>query len=168
MHFHSSTWFLDSGSSFHMTPHLTQLSSMSVPSPPHIVQTAYGTSLPIAGWGILSSPSFYVPSLLHVPKVTLHLMFVVILLIMVVIIISFLKLTLIVFRIFVRGFWWGLGLGIRTLITYGSLIGYVFHNLLSIANHLALLLLSPLLIPLPLSCNGIIIWAISQVLDYPN
>ncbi|CAD6202522.1 unnamed protein product [Miscanthus lutarioriparius] len=39
----SSPWFLDSGASFHMTPHATHLSSLSSPDPPISVRTADGT-----------------------------------------------------------------------------------------------------------------------------
>jgi len=42
----SSPWFLDSSTSFHMTPHSTHLSSMSSLDPPLFVRTADGTSLP--------------------------------------------------------------------------------------------------------------------------
>jgi hypothetical protein len=53
--------------------------------------------------------SFLLCSLCFACSVTLQLMFTVILLITVVVIISFLKLSHIVFRIFLQGFWWGLG-----------------------------------------------------------
>jgi hypothetical protein len=42
------------------------------------------------------------------------------------VVVSFLSLILVVFRISVRGFWWGLGLGVMTLNAYGSLTGYDF------------------------------------------
>jgi hypothetical protein len=45
----SSSWFLDSGASFHMTPDSTQLSSLSSVDHPPVVQTADGTSLPVSG-----------------------------------------------------------------------------------------------------------------------
>ena len=42
------------------------------------------------------------------------------------VVISFLSLIIVVCRIFIRGFWWGLGLGVITLNAYGSLTGYDF------------------------------------------
>lgn len=50
------------------------LSSMSSPNSHFVVQTADGTSLPIAGRGILSASSFHVPYILHIPKLTMQLM----------------------------------------------------------------------------------------------
>jgi len=67
-------WFLGSSVSFHMTLDSTHLSSMLYPDSPFIVQTVDGTSLPIAGCGILSTSSFHVPSFLHIPKLAMHLM----------------------------------------------------------------------------------------------
>jgi hypothetical protein len=54
----SSPWFLDFGASFHMTPHATHMSSMSSPDPPIFVRTADGTSLHVAGRGVLSTSFF--------------------------------------------------------------------------------------------------------------
>ena len=70
----SSKWFLDSGASFHMTPDSSQLSSMSRVDPPIIVQTADGTSLPVVGRGVLSTSSFHVPTISHIPQLTMQLM----------------------------------------------------------------------------------------------
>ena len=70
----SSKWFLDSGASFHMTPDSSQLSSLSIVDPPPIVQTADGTSLPVVGSGVLSTSSFHVPTVSHVPQLTMQLM----------------------------------------------------------------------------------------------
>ncbi|CAD6256571.1 unnamed protein product [Miscanthus lutarioriparius] len=70
----SSPWFLDSGASFHMTPDSTNLSSVSSPDPPIFVRTADGTSLSVAGRGILSTSSFDVPTVSHVPKLTMQLL----------------------------------------------------------------------------------------------
>jgi len=70
----SSKWFLDSGASFHMTPDSSQLSSLSIVDPPPIVQTADGTSLPVVGRGVLSTSSFHVPTVSHVPQLTMQLM----------------------------------------------------------------------------------------------
>ncbi|BAH91807.1 Os02g0616666 [Oryza sativa Japonica Group] len=69
-----SSWFLDSGASFHMTPDSTHLSSMSPPDTPLTVQTANGTSLPVVDRGTLSTSSFRVPTVSHVPKLTMQLM----------------------------------------------------------------------------------------------
>ena len=67
-------WILDSGASFHMTPHTHHLRAVnSVPSP-LTVQTADGTCLPVAAQGTLSTSSFHVPAVSHVPKLTMQLM----------------------------------------------------------------------------------------------
>ena len=66
-------WILDSGASFYMTPDRTSLSSISTPSIPITVQTADGSSLSVAGQGTLSSPSFHVPAVSYVPKLTMQL-----------------------------------------------------------------------------------------------
>jgi len=70
----SSQWFLDSGASFHMTPDSTQLSSLSSLDHSIVVQTADGTSLPVTRRGILSTSSFHVPTISHVPNLTMQLM----------------------------------------------------------------------------------------------
>ena len=70
----SSPWFLDSGASFHMTPDSTCLTSLSPPDTPLRVQTADGTSLPVVGRGTLSTSSFHVSTVSHVPKLTMQLM----------------------------------------------------------------------------------------------
>jgi len=70
----SSQWFLDSGASFHMTPDSTQLSSLSSLDHSIVVQTADGTSLPVTRRGILSTSSFHVPTVSHVPNLTMQLM----------------------------------------------------------------------------------------------
>jgi len=54
-----------------MTPHATHLSSLSSPDPPISVD---GTSLPVAGRGVLSTSSFNVPTVSHVPKLTMQLL----------------------------------------------------------------------------------------------
>jgi hypothetical protein len=69
----SSQWFLDSGASFHMTPDSSQLSSLSSLNHPLVVQTADGTSLPVTGRGVLSTSSFHVPTVSHVPNLTMQL-----------------------------------------------------------------------------------------------
>ena len=80
------------------------MSSLSIVDPPPIVQTAEElmAPLPIVGRGVLSTSSFHVPTISHVPQVTMEL-------------VStsqitdhdcssFLTLTLAAFRIFVWGF----------------------------------------------------------------
>ena len=70
----SLPWILDSGASFHMTPHRDHLCAVnSVPSP-LTVQTADGTSLSVAARGILSTSSFHVLAVSHVPKLTMQLL----------------------------------------------------------------------------------------------
>ena len=70
----SLPWILDSGASFHMTPHRDHLCAVnSVPSP-LTVQTADGTSLSVAARGTLSTSSFHVPAVSHVPKLTMQLL----------------------------------------------------------------------------------------------
>jgi hypothetical protein len=52
-------WYLDSGASFHMTPHSTHLSALH-PSYRHCtVHTTDGSPLSIAGQGMLCSDSSY-------------------------------------------------------------------------------------------------------------
>jgi len=70
----SPPWFLDSGASFHMTPHTTHLSSLSSSDSPILVRTANGTSLPVAERGVLSTFSFEVPNVSHVPQLTMQLL----------------------------------------------------------------------------------------------
>ena len=57
-----------------MTPDHTSLSSISPPSLIITVQNADGLSLSIAGKGTLLSPSFHVPVVSYVPKLTLSLL----------------------------------------------------------------------------------------------
>jgi len=56
-----------------MTPDPTQLSFLSSLDHP-LVQTADGTSLPVTGRGVLSTSSFHVPTVSHVPNLTMQLM----------------------------------------------------------------------------------------------
>ena len=57
-----------------MTLDSTHLSSVIPPDLPLTVQTADGTSLPVAGRGTLSTSSFRVPTVSHVPSLTMQLM----------------------------------------------------------------------------------------------
>jgi hypothetical protein len=64
-------WYLDSGASFHMTPHYSHLSSLH-PSYCHcIVHTADGSPLSIAGQGTIFFDSFYIPDVSLVPDLTM-------------------------------------------------------------------------------------------------
>jgi hypothetical protein len=69
------SWYLDSGASFHMTPHSTHLSSLRPSSRHCIVHTADGSPLSVAGHSTLSSNSFHVPDVSLVPDLTMQLMF---------------------------------------------------------------------------------------------
>jgi hypothetical protein len=67
-------WYLDSGASFHMTPHFTHLSALH-PSYRHCtVHTTDGSSLSVAGQGVLCSDSFHVPDVSLVPDLTMQFM----------------------------------------------------------------------------------------------
>jgi hypothetical protein len=67
-------WYLDSGTSFHMTHHYANLSSLH-PSYRHcIVHTADGSPLSVSRQGTLSYDSFYVPDVSFVPDLTMQLM----------------------------------------------------------------------------------------------
>jgi hypothetical protein len=69
------SWYLDSGASFHMTPHSAHLYSLR-PSFCHcIIHTVDGSPLSVAGQGTLSSDSFHVPDISLVPDLTMQLMF---------------------------------------------------------------------------------------------
>jgi hypothetical protein len=65
------SWYLDSISSFHMTPHSAHLSSLR-PSYHHcIIHSADGSPLFVAGQDTLSSDSFHVPDVSLVPDLTM-------------------------------------------------------------------------------------------------
>ena len=69
----TSPWVLDSGASFHMSSHSSALSSLrSLDSPVHVF-TADGTPLSVASRGHLSTPSYSVPDVAHVPRLTMNL-----------------------------------------------------------------------------------------------
>jgi hypothetical protein len=67
-------WYLDSGASFHMTPHSVHLFSMSSSYRHLTVQTVDGLLLSIAGHDTLCSDSFYVPDISLVLDLTMQLM----------------------------------------------------------------------------------------------
>ena len=72
---HSGTppWILDTGASFHMNYDSSPLTSIQ-PVESHVrVFTANGTPLPIASRGILATSSFHVPSVAHVPQLSMQL-----------------------------------------------------------------------------------------------
>jgi hypothetical protein len=67
-------WYLDSGASFHMTPHSTHLFALR-PSYCHCtVHTTDGSPLSVAGQGTLYSNSFHGPDVSLVPNLTMQLM----------------------------------------------------------------------------------------------
>jgi hypothetical protein len=66
-------WYLDSGASFHMTPHYGHLSSLR-PYCHCIVHTADGSPLLVSRQGTLSSDSFHIPDVSLVPDLTMQLM----------------------------------------------------------------------------------------------
>jgi hypothetical protein len=68
------SWYLDSGPSFHMTPHSAHLSSLRPSSRHCIVHTADGSPLSVPGQGTLSSDSFHVPDVSLIPDLTMQLM----------------------------------------------------------------------------------------------
>jgi hypothetical protein len=68
-----SSWYLDSGASFHMTSDSSLLFAIcSLISPVHVL-TADGTSLPVSSWGTLSTSSFLVPDISLVPCLKMNL-----------------------------------------------------------------------------------------------
>ena len=69
----TSPWVLDSGASFHMCSNSSALSSLRPLDFPINVLTADGTPLPVASRGTLSTPSFSVPDVSHVPRLTMNL-----------------------------------------------------------------------------------------------
>ena len=69
----TSSWVLDSGASFHMSSDSSALSSLRPLDFPINVLTADGTPLPVASCGTPSTPSFFVPGVSHVPRLTMNL-----------------------------------------------------------------------------------------------
>ena len=67
-------WLLDSGASLHMTPDATYLSHCHTPHSVTRVRIADGTPLPITSVGHLTTSTFSVPSLSHVPSLSMSLM----------------------------------------------------------------------------------------------
>jgi hypothetical protein len=67
-------WYLDSGASFHMTPHSTHLSTLCFSYLHCTIHTAHGSPLSVAGQGTLCSDSFHVPGVFLVPDLTMQLM----------------------------------------------------------------------------------------------
>jgi hypothetical protein len=69
-----SPWYLDSGASFHMTSNSSLLSAIcSLISPVHVLM-ADGTSLHVSSRGTLSTSSFSVPDISHVPRLKMNLL----------------------------------------------------------------------------------------------
>jgi hypothetical protein len=70
----TNPWYLDSGASFHMTPHSTHLSALH-PSCCHCtIHTVDGSPLSVAEQGMLCSDSFHVPDISLVSDLTMQLM----------------------------------------------------------------------------------------------
>ncbi|KAI3769398.1 hypothetical protein L6452_00500 [Arctium lappa] len=69
---HSTTWILDSGASFHMSPNSKLFASLN-PMPSVPVMTADGTPMPLAGIGSIVSSNFSLPNVYHIPKLSLNL-----------------------------------------------------------------------------------------------
>jgi hypothetical protein len=67
-------WYLDSGASFHMTPHFTHLSSLHHSYRHCIVHIADAFPLSVVVQGTLSSDSFHVPDVSLVSDLTMQLM----------------------------------------------------------------------------------------------
>jgi hypothetical protein len=65
---------MDSGASFHMTFDSSALPSLHSLDFPLSVFTADGTSLPVTSRGTLSTPSFSVPDVSLVPRLTMNLL----------------------------------------------------------------------------------------------
>ena len=72
-HSGTSPWILDIGAYFHMTYDSSTLTSVRPVESPIRVLTADGTPLPVASRGTLSTSSFHVPSISHVPRLTMQL-----------------------------------------------------------------------------------------------
>ena len=68
-----TSWVLDSGASFHMTSVSSTLSSLRPLDSPISVLTADGTPLYVSSRGTLSTSSFSVPDISHVPRLTMNL-----------------------------------------------------------------------------------------------
>ena len=68
-----TSWLLDSGASFHMTPSSCSLSNFSKNSFPSFVSTADGTSLEIKGIGNFEKQDFFVPKIRFIPNLNLNL-----------------------------------------------------------------------------------------------
>lgn len=69
----TSSWVLDSGASFHMSYDSSALSSLQPLDSPVNILTTDGTPLPVVSCGTLSTPSFSVPNVSHVPRLTMNL-----------------------------------------------------------------------------------------------
>ena len=67
-------WLLDSGASLHMTPDAYLLTSCRPPTHTTHVRIADGTPLPVSSIGHLSTTSFSVPVVSHVPRLSMSLM----------------------------------------------------------------------------------------------
>jgi hypothetical protein len=98
------------------------LSSLHSLNFPLNVLTANGTSLPIASQGILSTSSFSILGVSHVPRLSKNLFFAQ--LTDLVVVLS-LTLPLVLSRIFTPRLWLGLALGVMTHTAFGSSTGFM-------------------------------------------
>jgi hypothetical protein len=57
-----------------MTPHSAQLPSLRASYQHCTIHTADGSPIFVAGHGTLSSDSFHVPNVSHIPDLTMHLL----------------------------------------------------------------------------------------------
>ena len=69
-----TSWLLNSGVSFHMSPNMYSLSEYSRNCSPSFVSTADGTSLEIKGVGNFEIQNFFIPKIRFIPKLNLNLL----------------------------------------------------------------------------------------------
>ena len=93
----TSSWVLNSGASIHISSDSSALSSLRPLDFPLSVRRPDGTPLPVGSRGILSTLSFSVPSVSHVPCLTMNL-FSAAQLLLILVVVSFLMPTLVLFR----------------------------------------------------------------------
>ena len=70
-----TTWIFDSGSSHHMTPHISLLRNCIAPTSPIRIATANGSSMNVVSIGsVTTSPSLSLPHVFYVPQLSLSLL----------------------------------------------------------------------------------------------
>jgi hypothetical protein len=156
----TNLWYLDSSTSFHMTPHSTHFSALRPFYRHYTVHTADGSPLSVAGQGTLCSDSFHVPDVSLVLDLTMQLM-------------SAGQITNHDCRVILdsdfcyiqdrrTGHLVGTDPNVVTHSVFGSLTGFIF---LLLRSPVLLVLLS-LLRPCYRFISGIIVWVIFVDLDY--